>query len=896
MIRGGTLFIVGVALMAGAAAYAETALVLEPPVTEGRPKIGAHEAVLVNGRKVTPAGKSVFTRSYGWCMAVSRDESRAVVLGTWSLDIISLRRTLAVKQVPPDGGKCPEWLAWGTYRGCALSADGRRLYLGEAENGSVAIADLTTGKRLGTVALNATGYTDSFAGDFALSADERTLAVLDKDNFRLAVVDVPSRQVVRSVRVGRQPFAVRLSADGKYAWVCNVGMFDYPLIPGVREDNREKSGIVFPAYGIPSREAENGAEAEGVRVPGLGSPNHPDAMSVFKVNLATGEVEAKVKTGWLVGADRDGIATVGGASPASVAIGKAAVYAANATNDSISVIDAASGRVVAEVPLPVPGMEKLRGVLPVGLALSPDESRLYAACAGLNAVAVIDPAARTLLGYIPAAWFCTNVAVSRDGRRLFVSSAKGLGSGPNGGKGFKDPARGAHPGYIMRGLFQVVPVPDPADLAKMTRQVFENTMRATPVLDDGANPLPPASGLRKSPIRHVVFIVKENRTFDQVFGQRKGSRGDSTLATLGLRRKISTGKKTPPLVVDVSPNHHALADRFAISDNFHCDSDQSNTGHRWVAGVYPNEWVEVNARSYEEEKIFSAAPGRRYVAGSSAAVFPEDYNEAGALWEHLARHKVPFRNFGFGIELPAALEEQFCRETGVRMGVSFPLPKPLYDNTSRTYPTYNMAIPDQYRADMFEAELADRWESGREEFPALGTMVLPQDHLTDAHPADGYPYEESYMADNDLALGRVVQRLSHSRWWKDMLIIVAEDDPQGGRDHLEAHRSVLMFISPWVRRGYVSSTLADFGSVMKMIFTVLGLPPLNQFDASASLPNDAFLSLPDFAPYSALVPDKRLFDPDLAFKPFDRRFNWKGIGESPVMDDPKDMKKGFEKR
>ncbi len=854
-----------------------------PPVTQGRPSIGPREAVLVNGRKVTPAGKFLRTRSYNWCMAVSADESTIALLGTWNLDLIHLRPELTMTPIPPDGGKGPDWLGWGTYLGSALSPDGRRLYLGESENGAIAIADLKTRKRLGTINLNATPYWESFTGDFALTADEKTLVALDRANNRLAVVDVASRTVTRSVRIGRQPFAVRLTPDGTHAWVCHVGMFDYPTLPGVTEATRTSTGLVYPAYGIPSREAEEGTTAEGLKVPGLGSPNHPDGMSVFKVNLVTGEVEAKIKTGWLVGADREGIITVGGASPASVAIGESVVYVANATNDTISVVNQADGKILAEIPLTVPGMEHLRGVLPFEIALSTDETRLYAACAGLNAVAVVDPVGRTLLGYIPAGWFCSNVAVSRDGTRLFVSSAKGMGSGPNGGKGFTTPKRGAHPGYIMQGLFQVVPVPDAAGLAKLTAQVVANTVRKVPA----AAALPP--------VKHVVFIVKENRSFDQVFGQRPDVAGDPTLASLGVHRDLKGDKGKRVLKhVDVTPNHQALADRFAISDNFHCDSDQSNTGHRWVVGVYPNEWVEVNARSDMNENPFSPAPGRHYVAGSSAAIFPEDYNEAGALWEHLDRHHISFWNFGFGIELPAALEERFCKETGIRMAVSWPLPKPLFDRTSRTFPTFNMAIPDQYRVDMFENDLRDRWESGKEEFPQVITMVLPQDHMAGEDPDAGYPFSESYVADNDLALGRVIQTLSHSRWWKDMLVIVAEDDPQGGRDHLEAHRSVIMFMGPMVKKHYVSHTLMDFGSVMKLIFTSLGLPPLNQFDAAASLPADIFAATPDSTPYAALVPDKRLFDPDLAFKPFDRRFNWKGIGLSPVMDDPDDMYKGFQ--
>jgi len=409
---------------------------------------------------------------------------------------------------------------------------------------------------------------------------------------------------------------------------------------------------------------------------------------------------------------------------------------------------------------------------------------------------------------------------------------------------------------VMKGTLQIVAVPDEHQLSAQTHRVIANTYET-----HSTYPTYPTS------IKHVVFIVKENRTFDQVFGARPRVNGDASLAELGGR---------------ISPNHQALADRFALSNNFYCDSDQSNTGHRWVVGVYPNEWVEVNARSRIEARFFSSAPGRRYVAGTAATVLPEDYNEAGALWEHLTRNRVSFYNFGFGTEMPASLEQQMFKETGIRMTVSFPLPKPLFDRTSRVYPTFNMAIPDQYRVDMFEQELRDRWESGKEPFPALVTMVLTQDHLTDEHPADGYPFRESYMADNDLALGRVIQTLSRSRWWPEMLVIVAEDDPQGGRDHVDAHRSILMLAGPHVRRGYVSHTLASFGSIMRLIFLLLGVPPLNQFDAAASLPLDFFTRLPDRTPYVAVPIDARLFDPGAALKPFDHRFDWKALAASPV--------------
>ncbi len=828
-------------------------------------------------------------------MALSADESTAVLLSRSAFQVISTAEPKVIDRFPAFGQKATKWLEAGAYMGCAFSPDARRLYLGSANRGEIVVYDLKTRADVDRININGDGFADSFLGDFLVSADGRFLYGVDQFNYRMVVVDLHQRRVVRSVRVGRNPFGICLSPDAKCAWVSNVGMFEYPLLPGVTPISGPTSGLSFPAYGVPSKEAEVGVVIDGKKIPGLGSPNHPDAMSVFKVNLETGKVEARVKTGYLVGQRRGDINTVGGASPSSVVAGRQYTYVSNATNDTISVIDVRSGKIVGQIELSVPGLETLRGVLPFSIALSPDEQTLYVACAGLNAVGVVDLRERKLAGYIPAGWFCSFVRVSRDGKRLFVCSPKGIGSGPNGGRGFVAPKRGLHPGDIMQGLFQVVDVPDAAGLADYTRQVVANTYRKREVADDGRSPLPPAPQIRRSPIQHIVFIVKENRTFDQVFGERKNVDGDPTLAGLGCHATVVNKAGTVLRDVNVAPNHQALADRFALCDNFYCNSDQSNTGHRWVVGVYPNEWVEVNARSRIEARPFSSAPGRRYVAGSSAGIFPEDYNEAGALWEHLDRHRVPFFNFGFGTEMPLSIQEQIHKYTGMQMRVSIPLPKPLLDNTSRKFATFNMNIPDQFRVDMFEEEFCDKWASGREKFPRLITMVLPNDHLTKENPAHGYPFEQSYMADNDLALGRVVRFLSHTPYWKNMLIIVTEDDPQGGRDHVDAHRSILMLVSPYVRKGSVSSTLLDFGSIMKMIFTLLDLPCLNQFDATAAMPGDCFTDQPDFAPYTPKPVDPCLFDPAEALKPFERGFDWPSLLESPEMDDPDDMRAGFER-
>ena len=170
-------------------------------------------------------------------------------------------------------------------------------------------------------------------------------------------------------------------------------------------------------------------------------------------------------------------------------------------------------------------------------------------------------------------------------------------------------------------------------------------------------------------------------------------------------------------------------------------------------------------------------------------------------------------------------------------------------------------------------------------------MMIPNDHSAGERPGDGYPFKESYMADNDLALGRLVHMMSRTKWWNELLIIVTEDDAQDGRDHIDAHRSILMMISPWVKRGYVSNTHANFGAILKTIYHILDVPPLNQFDAAASLLQDFFTATPDYTPYTVEMVDNRVFDPQKALDPYDVDFRWQSLQESPEIDNEADFRK-----
>jgi hypothetical protein len=409
------------------------------------------------------------------------------------------------------------------------------------------------------------------------------------------------------------------------------------------------------------------------------------------------------------------------------------------------------------------------------------------------------------------------------------------------------------------------------------------------------NPVPVYGGERESPVKYIVFISKENRTYDEVFGQLSKSRGDATLARYG--KNVSFFNKDHSRQVEnatVMPNHLKLASLYSVADNFYVDSDVSADGHRWLVNTYPNEWVEATVpASYGGNRTYkptSKAPGSLGMTGSAGAIYPEDYNEAGSMWDHLDRHGVDFFNFGFGVMFEPAFYADTFKVFGIRYFTNFPMPAPMFSKTSKSYVTYNMAIPDQFRVSQFIKEFNEKWTGPGKELPAVLTVILPNDHGAGERPAAGYPFRESYMADNDLAVGRIVEFLSHTPYWKNMAIVITEDDAQNGVDHVDAHRSVLMVISPYAKKDYVSKVHYSFGSIFKTFWNLLGLPYLNQYDAGATDMSDMFTGKPDFTPYQALPSDLRFFDPQKALTPLDEKFDWKALSISPDLDNPTDMK------
>ncbi len=836
------------------------------------PRPGA-VSVLPGGRLLDPHGRQFATGPGPFGLAVSPNGKLIVTAdaGPSERSVTILRKDRQARYrarrlpAPAEGSELAKRDSWrGVSMGVAFYDDDE-LLVSEGDAGRVRRMSIQGRGRPQLYELNTGGFRDSYTGDLAYDARRKLLYVIDQANFRLAVIDVRARQLIASLPVGRLPFAIELSPDGRRVYVTHVGMLQYKWIPGAGVSEARETGLPFPAFGFPSPEAVAGARRPTARgpvdVPGSGDPNVLESNSLGVINVedpARPRIERYVRTGKPVG-----VGSCGGSSPSGVVATEDRVYVANAHNDSVTVVDARSLDVIGEIPIRIPELESLRGVMPAGMDRHAASGWLLVAEAGINAVGVIDTRSMAVLGHIPAAWYPVRVRVHED--TVYVVNVKGHGPGANANRmtGFRNDLRPGDP----PGSVTLFPLPAPRDLPKLTRRVLEVNGFAQ-VKDARPAPYPPD-------VRHVVLIVKESRSFDEVFGDiekmsnglvdgapmlaRFGRFGSAGEAGGGFRQRFSLRG------INVTPNHHAMAERWAISDNFYADGRTSVEGHHWLAGVPPNPWtLSTLLAAYGGQKEFrgpTTAPGRLQFPGSSSSVHPEEIPENGTLWHHLERHGVTFRNFGEGFELAGVQRGEGFEPTGARFLTNAAMPAPLYRNTSRRYPQYNTFIPDQYRAERFIEEIEELYRRPGKPLPRFLYIHLPNDDMARARAEDGYPFTASYVADNDYALGRIVEYLSRTPWWKNMAIFVTEDEASGGVDHVNAQRTVLLAIGPWVKRNYLSRTNASFPALHKTIFGLLGIPALSLFDAAAADLSDCFTATPDFTPYEAERPVKELFDP-----------------------------------
>ena len=476
------------------------------PAGAGYTKIDREGTTIIpNGRLLTPTGKQITVAPHPFGLTLSPDGKTIITsnsgTGPFSISIIEdyNSQSPTVKQIPETMNP-EEGLLEAAFMGLAISPDNSKVYVAGGQKNRIYIFDLNTFKKLGEISCDKsfddTDYSDGYIGDMVLNKKGDRLYVVDQIGFRMLVIDTERKEVIHNVKTGRYPFGIALSPDEKTVYVANVGMFEYSYIKTLDKKRLIETALRFPASAYGSKEMKEGIKNDTLEVAGLGDPNAPESFSVWGIDLSnpTPQVISKIKTGVLVGEEVEGIPAVGGSSPNSLVATDQYVYVSNGNNDNISVIDTKQNKVVSSIELKLDArLGNLKGIIPFGLAISPDQKKLFVAEAGINAVAVVNIETERVVGHIPTGWFPSKIKVTPDGKQLIVSNAKGYGSGPNGGKDFSPSFQGRGSDYIgslMLGTVSVLDIPSDEELKSLTEKVISNNFMLKEVASGDKNPIP----------------------------------------------------------------------------------------------------------------------------------------------------------------------------------------------------------------------------------------------------------------------------------------------------------------------------------------------------------------------------------------------------------------------
>jgi DNA-binding beta-propeller fold protein YncE len=652
----------------------------------------------------------------------------------------------------------------------------------------------------------------------ANSTGHRVVVIPLPAHNQLAVLDADNGAAIATVPLGVVPVGAVVSSDGSTAWVTE--MAGTKPKPGDRTAKQCCEGAAEQIR----------VDERGIALPG----------TVSRVDVVRGVVTDRITVG---------------RHPTALAwdTARARLYVADGNDDRVTVINTRTPGIHTVIEIK-PFTQRAIGLAPTAVALSPDGNRLFVALGGVNAVAVYDvrtPERSTLIGMLPTGWYPSTLDVSSDGRFLAAGTLLGVGSGT--GTTVGQTARYVH---AVRGSVNVIEIPNAARLAAFSVAVAENnrlTLASTTnagvqaALTARANVRPRAVPERPgepSLIQHVVYIIRENRTYDQVLGALGRGDGDPSLVMYGR---------------DVTPNTHALSEKYVTFDCMFASGGNSADGHQWLTQANETEytlWPLYNGRSYPYD-------------GSDALA----YSSGGFIWDAAAARNKSVAVFGeFAPEKPdsgAPLRNRLLEEYRARRAGTGNAPLPTFNTTSeipsldralvRNFPTWTLGIPDVVRAEIFAANLK-AWEAAGS-MPNLVIVQLPSDHTTGTSANWSTP--KASVADNDLATGQIVEALTKSSFWPSTAILLVEDDAQNGVDHVDGHRTVALAISPYTKRGVVDSTFYNAPSVLKTIELMLGLPSLSMFDLVATDMGGAFIGpddTPDFTPYTAIEPAQSLYE------------------------------------
>ncbi len=463
------------------------------------------------------------------------------------------------------------------------------------------------------------------------------------------------------------------------------------------------------------------------------------------------------------------------------------------------------------------------------MTISRDGNFLYVANGTDNAICVIQIGmSHKIVGYIPTGWYPASVILDEKTNFMFVANLKGAGSRN------QKTNRAGYNSHDHLGSVSIIPLPQEQDLAGMSKIVQENNSNIQKIIaHPKGNQLKgkvavPQIPSQSSHFKHVVYIIKENRTYDQVFGDMPQGNGDINLVHFGR---------------EVTPNHHNLAETYILMDNYYCSGILSADGHQWTDEAYVTDYIE---------KFFGGF-NRSYPYDGDDALA---YASSGFIWDNVLRNGLTFRDYGEFVDAiiepkDATFMDMYqdylngTRKVKIRAKANLEQLKPYLCPTFVGFPN---TVPDVYRAAEFIKELKAFEEN--DNFPNFTIMLLPNDHTSGTRP--GRPTPRAAVADNDLALGQIVEAISHSKFWKETCIFVTEDDPQAGLDHVDGHRTVGLVISPYTKRGEVVSTYYSQINMVRTMENILGIPPMNQFDWAAEPMSDCFTDTPDFTPYKAM--------------------------------------------
>jgi len=696
--------------------------------------------------------------------------------------------------------------------GLIFSPDGRRIYLsnvrGDVKAFSVNGKTVSRLKRFSVPSARAPRRKEEIPTGLAVSADGKRLYVAGNLGNKLHEYDTETGEVLRSWDTGVAPFDVVLAA-GK-AYVSNSG-------------GRRPGKLVLTAPA--------GRETR-VRVDPVRYIANEGSVSV--IDLVTGQV-------------KDEVIVELHASALAVSPDGQYVVVANSGSDTLSVIDTQTDQVVEKIwARQSPG--DLFGAQPNALAFHPDGKRLFVCNGTQNAVAVVhfDPADKesSIAGLIPVGWFPGAVVVDKIHPMICVANIKGIGAA----KDFKPEDKIKLRSKDFYGTLSLIPFPSEKELASQTKTALRNMRyprleqaKLPPRHEQPARPVPMRVG-EPSVFKHVIYIIKENRTYDQVFGDMPEGNGDPELCTFGEK---------------YTPNQHKIAREFVLMDNTYCPGVQSADGHQWTDSGIANEYVERQLSS-DFPRSYS---GGKDAAGSDAL----SWSSSGFIWDNALAHGKWFRNYGEWMVSESGWKDQARRRgpqwidywhdykngTGLTQLRSRPAIESLRAISLLETEGYNLKVPDVMRAAAFIKELKAFEAKGK--FPDFVLLFLPNDHTGGAK--ERYPTPGAQIADNDLALGMVLEAVSHSKFWPETCLFAIEDDPQAGWDHVSGYRTTCYVASAYTKRRQTISTRYNQISMMHTMELILGLPPMNQLDATAIPMFDCFTETPDFTPFTA-VPNR----------------------------------------